>query len=444
MKITFVIVLLSVVALAFAETNGYGPETVLQYTGYIDIQGTPKNGSHIFYWFFESRSNPATDPFIIWLTGGPGCSSMLALFYENGPYNVSTNGKNLSLNPFSWNTAANIMWVDQPVGTGWSYADNPADYVRNETQVASDMYIFIQNFLALHPKYASLPFYLFGESYAGHYLPAIGNFVVNQNKNVQPGNIKLNLIGVGIGDGLTDPLIQFGQMAQFVYDNGLIKQNTYNAANSAYAKCANAINSGDWSSAFSLCTNIIEIISNAIPNFNVYDIRVKCGPNPLCYNFNGVQALFNQAAVQKALGVTGHTWTQCNTVVYEYLINDFTQNLEVYVPNILAANVSVLVYSGVDDFICNYYGGRNWTAAMVWPGQATFNATAYSNWVVNGSVAGQVKANPPLTWLQVSNAGHMVPMNQPANALDMLTRFVNGISFSSPSTSAKKPKPAHH
>jgi len=292
----------------------------------------------------------------------------------------------------------------------------------------------------MHPKYATLPFFLFGESYAGHYLPAIGNAIVVANKNVQPGNINLNLIGIGIGDGLTDPLIQFGQMAQYVMDNGLIKQNTYAAANKVYAQCAQAINSKSWADAFDLCSEVIQVIAAAIPNFNVYDIRVKCGPNPLCYNFNGVQALFQKANVKTAIGTTGQTWTQCDTEVYSNLINDFTQNLEIYIPSILAANVSVLVYSGVDDFICNYYGGRNWTAAMVWPGQATFNNTAYSNWVVNGSVAGQVKANPPLTWLQVSNAGHMVPMNQPVNALDMLTRFVNGVSFSS-SNSKKASKP---
>ncbi len=101
----------------------------------MNVRGTPENGVHLFYWFFESRSSPSTDPVILWMTGGPGCSSMLALFtvqnfvlifcissdlivdfshQENGPYTVNKD-LSLNLNPYSWNSFANIIYVDQPV-----------------------------------------------------------------------------------------------------------------------------------------------------------------------------------------------------------------------------------------------------------------------------------------------------------------------------------------
>lgn len=103
------------------------------------------------------------------MTGGPGCSSELALFYENGPYLAppAKNVTNLQLNPNSWNSFANLLYIDQPVGTGFSYADVNADYVHNETQVAFDLYWFLIEFYALHPQYSKLPLYIFGESYAG-------------------------------------------------------------------------------------------------------------------------------------------------------------------------------------------------------------------------------------------------------------------------------------
>ena len=69
-----------------------------------------------FYWFFESRSDPANDPLIIWLTGGPGCSSTLALLGENGPCSVNDDATGTVTNPYSWNSKANILWLDQPVG----------------------------------------------------------------------------------------------------------------------------------------------------------------------------------------------------------------------------------------------------------------------------------------------------------------------------------------
>jgi len=409
----------------YAETNGYGPETVKQYAGYINVVGTPTNGGSLFYWFFESRSNPATDPFVIWLTGGPGCSSMLALFYENGPYIINNQNANLTLNPNSWNSNASVLWLDQPVGTGWSYATSQKFFVTNETQVGNDVFALIQGFFQLHPQYAKLPLWVFGESYAGHYVPAVATRFAQQG-----GAVNLNFKGIGIGNGLVDPLIQYAQDGQFVFDAGLVGQGVLTQTKQAYTRCAKDINSGQWDVAFQDCNEIIDIVSGAIPNFNVYDIRVKCGPNPLCYNFNGVAKLFNQASVKTALGVTGHSWTQCNTGVYEDLITDFTQNLEVLIPGLLKGGIQILIYSGVDDFICNYYGGRNWTTAMVWPGQTQFNATAYQNWVgPSGQVAGEVKSFQNFTWLQVLNSGHMVPMNQPVNALDMLNRFTRGVGF---------------
>jgi cathepsin A (carboxypeptidase C) len=100
-------------ATAANVSGGVGPETVENFSGYITVNTT----RNLFYWFFESRSSPATDPLILWMTGGPGCSGMLALFVENGPYKISSGGS-LSLNPYSWNANANIVFIDQPVGSG--------------------------------------------------------------------------------------------------------------------------------------------------------------------------------------------------------------------------------------------------------------------------------------------------------------------------------------
>jgi hypothetical protein len=69
-----------------------------------------------FYWMFESRSDPANDPLVVWLTGGPGCSSILALFFENGPCSIHEDGQSTKPNPFGWNDRANVIWVDQPAG----------------------------------------------------------------------------------------------------------------------------------------------------------------------------------------------------------------------------------------------------------------------------------------------------------------------------------------
>ncbi len=99
-------------------------------------------GVNYFYWFFEPATQHTTSdtPLILWLTGGPGCSSELALFFENGPYTVNSAGTGLTPNQYGWNANSYLLYVDQPGGTGFSTVKNPKGYVTNEAQVASDMY----------------------------------------------------------------------------------------------------------------------------------------------------------------------------------------------------------------------------------------------------------------------------------------------------------------
>jgi len=358
---------------------GVGPDHVAQHYGYITVNGSPKNGSHLFYWMFESRHDPTTDPLVLWLTGGPGCSAMLAMLTENGPFKVDAQ-QQTSINPYSWNSKANLLYVDQPVGTGFSYADSPADYVRNEEQMADQLYGFLQQFLQMYPKYASLNFFITGESYAGHYIPAISHRIYQANKNGE--GLKINLRGLAIGNGLVDPYIQFGAYATFAYNNQLITHTQYSEWKLVYDACKTAIASRLWTVALDVC----EPISNGVLSqmgrklgfqVNPYDIRIPCGVPGLCYNFTAETIYLNSPAVQQALGVK-RQWTACASTVERFLLNDIMKNLEVLVPDLLdGAGYKVLVYHGVDDYICNYVGGSEWTAATVWSGQSGFNnATA--------------------------------------------------------------------
>ena len=151
-------VILSLFGLVLTQT-GYGPAKEINFSGYYSVSN---NEIHLFYWFFESRNDPLNDPLYIWLTGGPGCSSMLALLVENGPYNLNDD-LTLEINPYSWNSNASVIWIDQPSHTGYSWDDRgKPDTVYNEKQVADDLYEFIQQFLKEHTKYSKLPFYITG------------------------------------------------------------------------------------------------------------------------------------------------------------------------------------------------------------------------------------------------------------------------------------------
>ena len=190
--------------------------------GYMDITGSKYDASgedkHLFYWFFEKRgASVAKDksiPLVIWLTGGPGCSSSLALLTENGPCSVNEAGDGTIVNPYSWIESAHMLWLDQPAGVGYSYG-KWTDH--NEKMMGEDAYYFLQAFVKSHPEYSENPMYIVGESYGGHYAPAIAHRVFRGNQEKKEGTEMLNLKGVAVGNGLTDPKIQYQVSSLDIY-----------------------------------------------------------------------------------------------------------------------------------------------------------------------------------------------------------------------------------
>ncbi|EGZ26012.1 hypothetical protein PHYSODRAFT_487704 [Phytophthora sojae] len=172
--------------------------------GYIKLAN--KQDDHYFYWFFESRGSPATDPLVLWLSGGPGGSSMFALLVENGPCTIQPD-LSTKLNPYSWNNNTNVIWLDQLAGVGFSFG-SPADKDYNETNVGENIYWFLQGFMEKHPQYRGREFFVTGESYGGHYVPAAAHYIWPRNK-AEDDTPAINLQGLAIGNGLTNELIQY-------------------------------------------------------------------------------------------------------------------------------------------------------------------------------------------------------------------------------------------
>jgi carboxypeptidase C (cathepsin A) len=117
--------------------------TDVSYSGFVQVDPA-KQDAKLFGWFFPSRSNPKVDPVVLWMTGGPGCSSELAILFENGPFSVDTN-LNLVPNPYSWTNNASVIFIDQPFGTGFSPKPQ-GDVVYNEEIMAQYVYNFLQGF----------------------------------------------------------------------------------------------------------------------------------------------------------------------------------------------------------------------------------------------------------------------------------------------------------
>ncbi|KAI9297692.1 hypothetical protein K502DRAFT_363093 [Neoconidiobolus thromboides FSU 785] len=401
-------------------------DKVQQYSGYLDT----KSNKHFFFWFFESRNNPSKDPLILWLNGGPGCSSMLGLLMENGPCRVNKFGNGTNIHPHSWNSNANILYVDQPINTGFSYGTGTPT---NTIASTKELYPFLQLFFKEFPKYRHLEFHIFGESYGGHYVPELAKVVHENNIVAEPSNY-INLKSIGIGNGVTDPLVQYEYYPDMACNNTyapVLPKPVCDKMRANFPKCKKMIKSCYDFTSFITCVPASLYCSNVMETpymksgMNPYDVRRKCGDNDLCYDIiNDLESYYNLPHVMRELGVKVDKYESCsNSVNTGFTITgDLMYPFVRDIPILLSGGIKVLVYNGDADFICNWIGSKAWTVNLEWPGHDQFSNKKDKTWIneKTGKPAGEVRSHEHFTFLRVFNAGHMVPYDQPENALEMV------------------------
>jgi len=414
------------------DPSSLGIDTVKQYSGYLDNEEDDK---HLFYWFFESRNDPKNDPVLLWLNGGPGCSSMGGLFMELGPSSVNAKGET-KYNPSSWNANASVIFLDQPVNTGFSYSSNK---VSSTVAAGKDIYALLTLFFETFPEYAKQDFHISGESYAGHYIPIFASEILSHKKR------NINLKSVLIGNGLTDGLTQYEYYRPMACGDGgwpaVLDEQSCQSMDNALPRCQSLIESCYNSESVWSCVPASIYCNNAMmgpyqrTGQNVYDVREKCTGGDLCYAEMGwIADYLNQPKVKKALGVEVEKFDSCNfDVNRNFLFNgDWMKPIHRVVPGLLK-EIPVLIYAGDADFICNWLGNLAWTNALEWPGQKKYVAAPLKELTLleDGSSIGSVKSAGNFTFIRLHAGGHMVPYDQPEASLDMLNRWIAGEWFES-------------
>jgi len=189
-----------------------------QYAGRIELPSKEK----MFYWYAESQSNPQEDPIVLWLNGGPGCSSIGGFFTENGPFVVQSD-LSLKLNEYAWNQRANIVWVESPAGVGFSTPMQADDTYYNDDVVAERLHTFLALFFYKYPELKNREFYITGESYGGMYIP----YIVEELLQAPLDGV--NLKGFAIGNPLTDLEIDGNAYMDYYYTHALTSRQMYHS-----------------------------------------------------------------------------------------------------------------------------------------------------------------------------------------------------------------------
>ncbi|KAF8649503.1 hypothetical protein AX16_005755 [Volvariella volvacea WC 439] len=416
---------------------------VSSYTGYIDIQAR-----HLFFYFFESRNDPDHDDVIFWTNGGPGCSSSLGLFMELGPCRVlDENGP--KYHPESWNENANIFFIDQPVGVGFSYAEY-GEAVGTTEEAAQDIAAFVAIWFENFVKFKGRAFHMAGESYGGRYIPVFAAAVYDQNaKLVEAGLTPVNLASIIIGNGMTEPYSMFLSYYDMqctaasvppVLDIGTcvrLKQYVPRCEKWLKEACVDQFDSINCGAIANVCEGAI-VEAFYATGLNPYDISKLCdGPlaETLCYPATKhIRHFLDRPSVRTKLGVDPSitaNFTSCSNKVGA----DFVSSMDMlhpsvdYVGALLDRGVRALIYVGTYDWICNWVGNERWTLALEWSGQEEFVKQPLREWSVGGdgsSVAGKTRAAKGLTFATVDAAGHMVPFDKPKESLVMIQRWLAG------------------
>lgn len=428
-----------------------------QHSGYITIDA--QNGRALFYWLVESQNNPSTDPLVLWLNGGPGCSSFEGLLNENGPFWVNPDGRTLRVNPYSWNRVANVLYLESPAGVGFSYSNTSSDYTTGDRKTAQDKYTFLQNFFVQYPQFRKAPFWITGESYAGHYVPNLAQHIVEQNAaGRQPF---INLVGFQVGNAWTHTPLDNEGAVSFWWSHSMISDEDHSgmmdncdfanvgplraARNPAlcnlhiskarqamaridiynvYADVCYAAKAGSHDGPQTSGAQLVKLLREAYDDGELVSALAAApaavGAGDPCREHH-LAAYLNQATVQKAIHARPTKWVGCSSTV-RYSREDLMSSVLHVYHGLVKSGIRMLVFAGDFDGIVPVTGTRNWLR------YGNFTAiNAWRPWLTDDKQTGGFTQSYEgnLVFASVRGAGHMVPIDQPKRSFELFSRFLN-------------------
>ncbi|CAI9285013.1 unnamed protein product [Lactuca saligna] len=432
-------------------------------TGYIGVGKS--NEVQLFYYFFESEGNPKADPLMIWLTGGPGCSALSGLLYEIGPFmidyaNSTLEKPMLQINPHSWTKVANIIFLDQPAGSGFSYAKTPEAYITNDTLSTMQVYHFLRKWLLEHPKFLNNPLYFGSDSYGGIVVPMIVQEIYNGNE-VGEG-LHINIKGYVLGNPSTDASVDYNSKIPFAHRMGFLSDAIYKSTKeNCHGEYLNVHPNN------SLCKHYLQVVEKCLERIRKAHIL-----EPFCDTLNTLKSdLFsrglrsldktsmdiwslsqlqiqgcrednylysytwaNRKDVREALNIHEEyeeiEWVRCNETLRSP--NDHKKVLSYThtVPSTVAyhrhladRNCRALVYSGDHDMVVPYLGTLKWIESL-----NLLVVDDWRPWFVDEQVAGYTvkysNHNYNLTFTTIKGGGHTAPEYKPKECFSMLKRWL--------------------
>ncbi|KAI8910134.1 serine carboxypeptidase-domain-containing protein [Gorgonomyces haynaldii] len=391
---------------------------LIMYSGQLNVTEKAK----LFYWFFRANKLHKRQRLTVWLNGGPGCSSMDGLFLENGPFTIS--GDSLLPRQHSWNEYSNLVYVDQPVGTGYSVGSDIAD-IREATV---HFIKFLEQFYVEFPETRQMDLYIAGESFAGIYIPHFAHEILQTTD--------FPLSGIAIGNGWMNPHYQYQAVYDYALKHSLLDGTYLEQAKSLLTSCTRELQDKPRLHGHDVCEEIHFTVmeqsrSNGQLCLNTYDIRLRdkhqgdgCGmkwPEPL----SDLTPYLSREDVKEALHVQDHRkWRECDHNVHAHLVNSDPSGIHagLLLPDILK-RIPVHLYAGDMDLGCNWMGIYQMAKNMDFNGQK--GIPDLQPWFLNKSLVGEYASARNLSLFVIYNASHMTPIDAPLASQEVANLLMN-------------------
>ncbi|CAG8445046.1 10717_t:CDS:10 [Ambispora leptoticha] len=436
------------------------------YAGYIHIRS---------FEAFQKKGNAS-----LWLQGGPGSSSMIGLFNEMGPFNVTSDMK-LIRNSHTWNKNYGMLFIDQPVGTGYSFVDPPCQtiltdaesshvyqcqgendgnhwkhkkstsleqtiirkiesffisrkshhtknddpcymegYASNQKGISKDLLVFLQKFYQRYPEQKLGELYIAGESYAGKYVPSFATAIHKHNTYLRQyrkyGDI-FPLAGIAIGSGLTDPITQVKVLGEQAYQFGLVSRSDADHINQLAAQVVIQIQKNDFLGAREIRNRMFGYWQNVTGIMNYYDIRRTKMQN----DWSLMERFLNIPEIKKAVNVGNRRY-------YKDASGDIMKSTAHLFP-MLIENYKVVLFQGNMDFRDGVVGNSEWLYSLEFKGAEIFRKKPRKIWRIDDNVVGYSTQSRNLSRIIFLQSGHYIPLDQPIASLEMITRFIENDPF---------------
>eukprot|EP00039_Didymoeca_costata_P018723 m.334701 g.334701 ORF g.334701 m.334701 type:complete len:473 (+) comp17413_c0_seq1:23-1441(+) len=438
-----------------------GPTPTKQYSGYLNVSSTKR----LHYWLVEAESNPDTAPTVLWLNGGPGCSSLDGFIYEHGPFRLNPdNASELVKFDYNWNQLANMLYLEAPVGVGFSYSSNADDYKCSDNSTAEDNLHAVEAFFSLFPEFKNNDFFITGESYAGVYVPTLAEAIVfaMQQKSYTGAPLK----GIAVGNGCTGTEIGVCGQDRQRFDTEYLLGTAFvspDLKTKIRASC-------DFDNGPSpKCDVLLAEMSQQIGHIDLYNMYGPCIDGsgaqkegsgsgtykaPMGGNYLGLKdglkgpdacidsvlasEYFNRQEVFDAIHVRApkQRWATCGTEP-GWSYDRQRPNLPRDTYPLLVNNMRVVIYNGDWDACVPYTDNEAWTSGMGYPIETDWHPWQY-NLTFEGTTSLQVggystvyktPSGNPFTFITVRGGRHEVPETAPDRALALLQKLINNEPF---------------